>query len=98
MEHVAKAEPGVVSVQMATNFYQPEETETYHPRYRLLVHVELIEHTVWHACLILELRSQPCSRQCLACRLAVRPSIGPHTGHHVHLETQEKAKRKQYKL
>lgn len=32
IERVAKAGPGVVSLQMAANFYQPEETETYHPR------------------------------------------------------------------
>lgn len=64
---------------------------SYHPRHaltrwRLLVHVELSGHIVGQSCLILELWAQPCSRQPLASRLAVRTAIGARVGHHIHLE------------
>lgn len=75
-----------VDIQDCYRLCQSELTKTYHPWQCLLVHVKLIKHTIWHARLILELWSQPCSRQPLASSLAVRPTIGPRIGHHVHLE------------
>lgn len=73
------------------HLYANEKT-SYHPRHalarwQLLVHVELIGHIVGHACLILELWAQPCSRHPLASRLAVRTTIGARIGHHIHLES-----------
>lgn len=68
-----------------------KKRKSYHPRHalnrrRLLVHVELVGHIVGQARLILELWAQPCSRQPLASRLAVRTTIGARVGHHVHLK------------
>lgn len=67
-------------------------TQAYRPRQGLLVYVELMKHTIWHARLVLELWSQPCSRQPLASSLAVRPTIGPRIGHHVHLKNRRGGK------
>lgn len=66
--------------------------KTHHPWQCLLVYIKLIKHTIRHAWLILELWSQPCSRQPLASSLAVRPTIGPRIGHHVHLENRRGGK------
>lgn len=83
---------------MATDFihlYGTEKNKTYHPRHALtrwclLVHVELGGHIVGQARLSLELWAQPCSRQPLASRLAVRTTIGARIGHHIHLEGRER--------
>lgn len=78
---------------MATEFIHQYRTETnsYHPRHPLtrrclLVHAKLVGHIVGQTRLILELWAQPCSRQPLASRLAVRTTIGARIGHHIHLE------------
>lgn len=82
---------------MAAEFIHKHETGikiSYHPRHALtrrclLVHVELTGHTVGQTCLVLELWAQPCSRQPLASRLAVRTAIGARVGHHIHLVGSE---------